>query len=59
LKNKKTTLEEIKKILPKLKEMHERKEEFRKIHENSKNATDGMLALQEWEGKSKNIFRVC
>jgi transposase len=52
----KIKLEEIKKTFPILKEMHELKEEFRTIYENSENAIDGMLALQEWWEKSKNVF---
>jgi transposase len=52
----KIKLEEIKKTFPKLKDMHELKEEFRMIYETSKNATEGMLDLSEWLAKSANMF---
>jgi transposase len=52
----KIKLEEIKKTFPKLKEMHELKEEFRTIYEVSKNGTEGMLELSEWMAKSANMF---
>jgi transposase len=54
--NQKNKLEEIKKTFPKLKEMHELKEEFRTIYETSKNGTEGMLDLSEWLAKSANMF---
>jgi transposase len=53
----KIKLEEIKKTFPILKEMHELKEEFRRIYEVFKNALEGMLALQDWWEKSQNVFR--
>ena len=52
----KIKLEEIKKMFPVLKEMHELKEEFREIYEKSENAIDGILALQEWWEKSSTVF---
>jgi transposase len=54
--NQKIKLEEIKKTFPKLKEMHELKEEFRTIYETSKKATEGLLDLSEWLAKSANMF---
>jgi transposase len=54
--NQKNKLEEIKKTFPNLKEMHELKEEFRKIYETSKNAIEGMLSLSDWLAKSVSLF---
>lgn len=36
--------------------MHEIKEEFREIYENSKDWSEGMLAFGDWLKKSEGIF---
>jgi transposase len=52
----KIKLEAIKKTWLNLKEMHELKEEFRRIYETSKNPTEGMLSISEWLAKSSIVF---
>ena len=52
----KSKLEEVNKEFPKLQKMHELKEKFRKIFEESINWFDGLLNLAEWLKKSADLF---
>ena len=52
----KSKLEEINKEFPKLQKMHNLKEEFRKVFEESINWFDGLLNLAEWLKKSADLF---
>jgi transposase len=55
--NQKLKLDEIKKALPRLAQMHEQKEAFRDIFETAKSGTDGMLKIAAWMKKSQEIFK--
>jgi transposase len=56
--NQKLKLDEIKKALPRLAEMHQQKEALRDIFETAKSGTDGMLKIAAWMKKSQEIFKV-
>jgi transposase len=53
----KLKLDEIKKALPRLAEMHQQKEALRDIFETAKSGTDGMLKIAAWMKKSQEIFK--
>ncbi|MBO1350885.1 MAG: ISL3 family transposase [Hormoscilla sp. GUM202] len=52
----KSQLEEVNKEFPKLQKMHELKENFRKVFEESINWFDGLLNLAEWLKQSAELF---
>jgi transposase len=52
----KNKLAALKETFPKLKEMHELKENLRIIYEKSENWREGMFAMQDWWEKSAEIF---
>lgn len=55
--NQKIKLDEIKKALPILAQMHQQKEALRDIFETAKSGTDGMFKIAAWMKKSQEIFK--
>jgi len=53
----KLKLNEVKKALPRLAQMHQQKEAFRDIFETAKSGTEGMLKIAAWMKKSQEIFK--
>ena len=56
LDEQKEKLEKVKEVSPILGEMHNLKEEFRMIFENSENWSEGTLELINWINKASNVF---
>ena len=55
-KEERKKLKELYKNFPKLKKMHEKKEEIRKIYESGKNWEEGLEKIGKWLKEVKNIY---
>jgi transposase len=53
----KIKLKEVKKLFPRLAEMHQKKESFRKIFEEAQDWTEGVFKLLDWLKETQNIFQ--